>query len=158
MQAFRSTFTDEIWNGTNKVIWPSVESISARDAYWHKRKASLRRDLEYEISQLEEVIVSHDKKRVEVVGLHDNLFSGTSVLESRNSVEQAQIAVEQGRNIKLLTIVMIFLLPLTFVTSVFGMTNMPQDDDFDHFSWVAIAICVPTYLLIIFLIPNKGWC
>lgn len=49
-------------------------------------------------------------------------FSGTSVHESRRSVEQAFIAVEQGRNIKVLTICTIAFLPLTFVTSVYGMT------------------------------------
>jgi len=37
------------------------------------------------------------------------------------------------------------------------MTNMPPNDDFLHFGWVVIAICVPTYLLTIFLIHHKGW-
>jgi len=156
IQAFREAFKDHVWDGTNKIIWPGEASTSPRYAYWHKRMESLRRDLDYEISKLEEVVLLNDKKRIEVVGLRDNLFSGTSVLESRRSVLQAEIAVDQGRNIKLLTVVTIFFLPLTFVTSIFGMTNMPPNDNFYHFAWTTIAICIPTYLLIMFLIPNKG--
>lgn len=37
--------------------------------------------------------------------LPSQLFSGTSVLESRRSVREAQITVQQGHNIKLLTLV-----------------------------------------------------
>lgn len=97
----------------------------------------------------------NEEKMKEIKGLWDNvrwrfqlkflkvdnvpfpqLFSGTSVLESRRSVREAQITVQQGHNIRLLTLVCcpafgykfvkaltfckkvtIFFLPLTFVTS-----------------------------------------
>lgn len=50
-------------------------------------------------------------------------------------------------------------LPLTFVTSVYGMTNMPQNDPFYHFAWTTIAVCLPTYILILCLnMPGGlGW-
>lgn len=69
---------------------------------------------------LREIDRLNDEKMKEIKGLRDNLFSGTSVLESRKSVQQQAITVQQGHNIKLLTLVTIFFLPLTFVTSVFG--------------------------------------
>lgn len=37
---------------------------------------------------------------------------------------------------------------MTFVTSVFGMTNMDQSANFTSFAIVTLTICVPTYLLI----------
>lgn len=86
--------------------------------------AGLRQDVEHEIRGLEEIDHLNDEKIKEIKGLRDNLFSGTSVLESRKSVQQQAITVQQRRNIKLLTLVTIFFLPLTFVTPVFGMTNM----------------------------------
>jgi hypothetical protein len=47
-------------------------------------------------------------------------------MEARKSVLQAEITVQQGHNIKLLTLVNLFFLPLTFVTSVFGMEILPE--------------------------------
>ena len=146
--AYKKTFTDSVWNGSDKIIWPGDEAQSSRYAHWRKRMAGLRKDIEHEITGLEQIDQLNDEKIKEIKGLRDNLFSGTSVLESRRSVQQQAITVQQGRNIKLLTLVTIFFLPLTFVTSVFGMTNMNQTADFRSFGIVSLAICIPTYVLI----------
>lgn len=110
--------------------------------------AGLRKDVEHEIRGLEEIDHLNDGKIKEIKGLRDNLFSGTSVLESRKSVQQQAITVQQGRNIKLLTLVTIFFLPLTFVTPLFGMTNMKPTASFRTFGIVLVVICVPTYIVI----------
>lgn len=55
-------------------------------------------------------------------------MTGTSIKESRTTIQQ-------GHNIKLLTLVSIFFLPLTFVTSVFGMTQMPVSKQKEHFPY-----------------------
>ena len=146
--AYKTTFTDDVWTGSDKIIWPGDETQSSRYAHWRKRMAGLRKDIEYEIRGLEEIDQLNDEKIKEIKGLRDNLFSGTSVLESRRSVKQQAISVQQGHNIKLLTLVTIFFLPLTFVTSVFGMTNMNPTDGFDTFGIVLVVICVPTYIFI----------
>ena len=148
ISAYKRTFTDDVWNGSDKIIWPGDENQSSRYAHWRRRMAGLRRDIEHEIRGLEQIDQLNDEKIKEIKGLRDNLFSGTSVLESRRSVKQQAITVQQGRNIKLLTLVTIFFLPLTFVTSVFGMTNMDPNEGFRHFGIVTVAICVPTYILI----------
>ena len=156
ISAYKNTFTDNVWNGSNKIIWPGDETQSSRYAHWRRRMAGIRKDIDCEIRGLEEINQLNDAKIKEIKGLRDNLFSGTSVLESRRSVQQQAITVQQGRNIKLLTLVTIFFLPLTFVTSVFGMTNMNPMASFVVFGVVIVVICVPTYILIASLNTEGG--
>ena len=156
ISAYRHSFTENVWNGSDKIIWPGDESSPSRFAHWRQRMAAIRRDIESEIRGLELIDRLNDEKMKEIKNLRDNLFSGTSVLESRKSVEQQAITVQQGHNIKILTLVTIFFLPLTFVTSVFGMTNMNPDDTFVPFGIVTACICFPTYLLIGSLNTTKG--
>lgn len=154
--SYKSTFTESVWNGTSKIIWPGDEN-SARHIHWRKRMKLIRQDIERELRGLEEIDALNDEKMKEIKGLRDNLFSGTSVLESRRSVQQQAITVVQGNNIKILTLVTIFFLPLTFVTSVFGMTNMDPQEGFVRFGIVTIVICLPTYMLIGSLNTDKGF-
>jgi len=154
--AYKHCFKERVWNGSDKILWPGDETTSSRYANWRKRMRYLRKDIEYELSQLEKIIGMNQVKMREIKGLRDNIFSGTSVLESRRSVQQATITVQQGHNIKLLTLVTIFFLPLTFVTSVFGMTNMPGGDSFHDFGIVLAIICLPTYTLIGSLNTTSG--
>ncbi|KAK4695499.1 hypothetical protein P7C71_g2261, partial [Lecanoromycetidae sp. Uapishka_2] len=128
--AYRDTFDDKFWDGTNKVIWPSDDS--PRHKHWRKRMDNFRNNIEKEVKGLEEIDRLNDEKMKEIKALRENLFSGTSVMESREAVRQQGITVIQGHNIKVLTLVTIFFLPLTFVTSVFGMTNMPPNDSFNN--------------------------
>jgi len=154
--AYKTTFTENVWNGTNRILWPGDES-SARHIHWRKRMQMIRRDIEKELKGLEDIDRLNNEKMKEIKGLRDHLFSGTSVVESRRSVQQQAITVDQGNNIKILTLVTIFFLPLTFVTSVFGMTNMDPNDSFIRFGVVSLAVCLPTYMLIGSLNTNRGF-
>ena len=156
INAYRQTFTNDVWNGSDKIIWPGDETTSSRYAFWRKRMRVLRDDIEHEIGGLEDINRLNEEKMKEIKGLRNSLFSGTSVLESRKSVQQQAITVQQGHNIKLLTLVTIFFLPLTFVTSVFGMTNISQQSTFKPFGIVLTIICVPTYMLIGSLNTTSG--
>lgn len=156
INAYRHCFKERVWNGSDKIVWPGDENMSSRYANWRKRMRHTRQDIEYELKQLERIIEKNEVKMKEIKSLRDNLFSGTSVLESRRSVKAATITVQQGHNIKLLTLVTIFFLPLTFVTSVFGMTNMPTDDGYHPFAITTVIICVPTYMLIGSLNTTSG--
>ena len=124
VDAYEDTFTDDVWEGKHKTLWPLLEEHSGRNVYYKKKMASLRVKFTVAIQNLKTQIAENNQRRTEIRNLRDQLFSGTSVLESRRSVEMTEITVQQGHNIKLLTLVSIFFLPLTFVTSVFGMTNM----------------------------------
>lgn len=66
---------------------------------------SLKKDFEKEIKGLRNLYDENDDLRKEVRMLRDQLFSGTSVLESRKSVELSAVTILQGHNIKLLTLV-----------------------------------------------------
>jgi hypothetical protein len=150
--AYKEAFTDEVWSGEHKYIWPGSKYRSSRYSNWRKKMDSLRKQFEMEIEQLEHVRELNERTQNKIKPLRDQLFSGTSVRESREAVNQARITVMQGDNIRLLTLVSIFFLPLTFVTSIFGMTNMPTNGSFRTFGIVIAAICVPTYFLIISVI------
>lgn len=156
INAYRETFTDDVWTGEHKYIWPGTKDQSSRYANWRKRMGNLKKLFEVEIEKLDNISDMNTQEIKDLKSLRDQLFSGTSVRESREALRQAEITVQQNRNIKLLTLVTIFFLPLTFVTSVFGMTNMDPSDSFLPFGIVAAVICIPTYLLIGILNSDTG--
>lgn len=105
IDAYEDTFTDEVWEGKHKTLWPMLEPDSGRNVYWRKRMAGLRKEFKREIGHLEKLYEENDDRRKEIRTLRDQLFSGTSVLESRKSVELSTVTILQGHNIKLLTLV-----------------------------------------------------
>ena len=130
---YQEVLTDAVWEGDHLFIWPGNRDKSARSANWRKRMGTLRKQFEKEIAKLGEVLAENKREQLDISFLREQLFSGTSVKESRQSVKLAEFTYAQGQNIRLLTLVSIFFLPLTFVTSVFGMTNMPPNDNFVRF-------------------------
>ncbi|KPI43435.1 uncharacterized protein AB675_7171 [Cyphellophora attinorum] len=148
VNTYRDTFTDEVWAGEHRTLFPGAASTSARFANWRKKMVHTRKQFDAVITTLLSIQRTINKEQKEIKNLREWLFSGTSVQESRQAVKQALITVEQGYNIKLLTLVTIFFLPLMFVTGVFGMTNMPPEDDFVPAIAMACGVCLPTYLLI----------
>ncbi|KAK5736426.1 hypothetical protein LTR17_007422 [Elasticomyces elasticus] len=156
IDAVEDTFTEHVWQGTHKTLWPLLEQDSARNVYFKKRLASLRAKFEIEVRNLRKQIEENEQRRKEIRGLKEELFTGTSVQESRKSIENTEITIQQGHNIRLLTLVSIFFLPLTFVTSVFGMTNMPTDMNYWDFGIVTITVCVPFFILLGSLNTNRG--
>lgn len=123
IDAYEENFTNEVWEGKHKTLWPLLDGNSARSVYYKKKMAALKTEFETEILRLRNVIDENNARRVEIGELREDLFTGTSIQESRKSVTATETTVQQGHNIKVLTLVSIFFLPLTFVTSVFGMTN-----------------------------------
>ena len=124
--AYKETFTDEFWSGEHKTLFPGTKEQSPRYNNWRKKLVHTRRQFEKEIGRLEDVLIMFQQQQKEIRGLREWLFSGTSVLESREAVNMAKIAVEQGYNIRLLTLVTLFYLPLTFVTSIYGQYFQSQ--------------------------------
>lgn len=123
IDAYEDTFTPEVWEGKHGTLWPLLDQDSERNMYYKKKMASLKKKFEIEINNLRTRMSDNHKRRIEIRGLREELFTGTSIQESRKSVENTEITIQQGHNIKLLTLVSIFFLPLTFVTSVFGMVR-----------------------------------
>lgn len=76
----------------------------------------LRKQFDITIRDLQEVLDLNIKEQKDIKSLRDQLYSGTSVKESRE-------AIRQNDNIKLLTLVTIFFLPLTFVSLPYRMIH-----------------------------------
>ena len=127
IHAYRETFTDDVWNGKDKMLWPGQKDQSSRFNNWRRKMGNLRKEFEVEIGQLEKVLEMNIREQKDIKSLRDQLFSGTSVLESRKSVEQTRITVQQGHNVKLLTLVNLVFLPLTFCTSTYQQNSMQND-------------------------------
>lgn len=123
VDAYEDNFTDEVWTGNHKTLWPLQEENRPRNVHFRKKMSTLRTRFDQQVVKLKNLIGEIDDRRAEIQNLREELFVGTSIQESRKSVENSDITVQQGHNIKILTMVSIFFLPLTFVTSVFGMTN-----------------------------------
>ena len=68
------------------------------------------------LAKLETLRARFAQKREEAAALRDGLFSASAVIESRTSTKL-------GENIKLLTFVSIFFLPLSFCTSLWSISD-----------------------------------
>ncbi|KAJ8063454.1 hypothetical protein OCU04_007330 [Sclerotinia nivalis] len=156
IDSYEDTFTEDVWEGKHKTLWPMLDPDSHRNKYWQKRMQKLKLDFDKQMANLFKLYEETDEKMKEIRTLRDQLFSGTSVLESRKSVEMAAVTILQGHNIKLLTMVSIFFLPLTFVTSVYGMTNMSTAQDFTPFGITMATVCVPFFFLVGALNTTSG--
>lgn len=109
VDAFEDTFTDDVWEGQSKTLWPLFEE-SPRNDHWKRRLRLLRLQFEREMKELRIIQRENNERRHEIETLQEQLFSGTSIQESRKSVELADVTVHQGYNIKVLTIVNLFFM------------------------------------------------
>lgn len=161
IDAYVTNFDDNFWAGSHSVLWPHAAPDSPEGIAYRERMASLRTELEKVVHELGEVQKRNERTRKEIENLRDQLFSGSSIKESRR-------AIEQGDNIRILTMISMIFLPLTFVTvrrppsplssklianyeslqSVFGMTMFDIAATDWRFVVTMILVCVPFMLLI----------
>ncbi|KAI0129180.1 hypothetical protein BJ170DRAFT_594999 [Xylariales sp. AK1849] len=151
VSAYTDTFTKDFWAGRDPALFPHPDaSHSSPDFHLYVSKLRpLRHDLEAALSMLRQVYEKNEDTRQEIKSLRDQLFSGSSVKESRR-------AIEQGDNIKILTSLSMIFLPLTFVTSVWSMTGFPLDVDDWQFPATMICACVPFLLFVCMLQTTTG--
>lgn len=102
IDAFEDTFTDDVWEGRSKTLWPIFED-SPRDDRWKHRLRLLRLNFEREMREFRILMRENNEKSHEIDALREQLYSVTSIKESRKSVEQ-------GNNIKVLTLVNLFFM------------------------------------------------
>lgn len=117
--AYVDTFTDDFWAGTHTLLWPHPAPESAEGVAYRAKMALLRRELDKVVSELGEVLKRNERTRKEIENLRDQLFSGSSIKESRR-------AIDQGDNIRILTMISMIFLPLTFVTVSTPFTLSPN--------------------------------
>ncbi|KAH8673303.1 hypothetical protein BX600DRAFT_508580 [Xylariales sp. PMI_506] len=149
--AYSETFPKDFWTGRHQTLFPHPDAAHGSPeflAYLNKLRP-LRQELDATVTQLWRVYEKNEATRQEIKSLRDQLFSGSSVKESRR-------AIEQGDNIKLLTSLSMIFLPLTFVTSVWSMTGFPLDVDDWQFPVTMICACVPFLLFVCMLQTRYG--
>ncbi|KAL7810052.1 hypothetical protein V8C44DRAFT_124175 [Trichoderma aethiopicum] len=154
--AYVDTFTDDVWSGAHPLLWPYPPSSSSSSqqqqsaeaaAGYAARMALLRRELDKVVSDLGEVLKRNERTRKEIENLRDQLFSGSSIKESRR-------AIDQGDNIRVLTMISMLFLPLTFVTSVFGITEFTIPVTDWRFPLTLVLVCVP-FMILLYLIQTR---
>lgn len=114
ISAYVDTFTDDFWAGTHPLLWPHPAPDSPEGLAYCDKMALLRRELDKVVAELGEVLKRNERTRKEIENLRDQLFSGSSIKESRR-------AIDQGDNIRILTMISMIFLPLTFVTVRFSL-------------------------------------
>ncbi|UNI17707.1 hypothetical protein JDV02_004030 [Purpureocillium takamizusanense] len=147
--AYADTFTDEFWAGTHPLLWPHPAPASSEGLAYRDKMAVLRRELDKVVAELGEVLRRNERTRKEIENLRDQLFSGSSIKESRR-------AIDQGDNIQILTMISMVFLPLTFVTSVFGMTEFTIQVTDWRFAVTMVLVCVP-FMIIVFLFQTRSF-
>ena len=155
VDAYEATFTEEVWRGDHKMLWPMMDPDSARSKEYKRKMGILKEEFGTQLIKLRKIIDKNQVRRTEIIGLRDELFTGTSIFESRKSVEATVTTVQQGHNIKLLTLVSMSFLPLTFCSGIFGM-SMRKDFEYWQFAIVTSTVCVPFILLIGSLNTHRG--
>lgn len=109
ISAYIGTFTEDFWDGSHPLLWPHPNPESADGTAYAEKMGVLRRELDKVVSDLGDVQKRNERTRKEIENLRDQLFSGSSIKESRR-------AIDQGDNIRILTMISMIFLPLTFVT------------------------------------------
>ncbi|KAH7322864.1 hypothetical protein B0I35DRAFT_407286 [Stachybotrys elegans] len=147
ISAYVDTFTDAFWDGSHPLLWPHPAPESREGVAYRSKMALLRRELDKVISELGEVLKRNERTRKEIENLRDQLFSGSSIKESRR-------AIDQGNNIRVLTMISMIFLPLTFVTSVFGITEFTISATDWRFALTMVLVCVP-FMIIVALFQTR---
>ncbi len=169
ISAVNETFDEDFWAAKHATLWPHPDPSSAAGHHYVIQLRGLRDDLESAVAKLEEMQSLNQETRHDIKDLRDQLFNGSSVKESRRSIEQAD-------NIKALTIISMMFLPLIFVTvsstsslsdfwhslsnftiqSVFGITNFDISPNDWRFPVTMVAICLPFFFFILVVQTNTG--
>ncbi|KAK4192221.1 hypothetical protein QBC35DRAFT_373917 [Podospora australis] len=142
--AYLNTFTKEFWAGKHPTLWPHPNPDSDEGKEYIYSIYTLRGELEAAVGELKVMCDKNEATRTEIRSLREQLFSGSSVKESRR-------AIEQGDNIKILTSVSMIFLPLTFVVGVFGITTFDISAEDWRFPVTMVSVCIPFFILILVL-------
>ncbi|KAK4232000.1 hypothetical protein QBC38DRAFT_465130 [Podospora fimiseda] len=140
--AYLNTFTKDFWAGKHPTLFPISDPDC--DSEYLGILNSLKQELDSIIAELKLMYDKNEATRTEIRSLREQLFSGSSVKESRR-------AIEQGDNIKILTSVSMIFLPLTFVVSIFSITTIDIKISDPRFAITVISVCIPFFLLILLL-------
>ncbi|KAF6805552.1 ankyrin repeat protein [Colletotrichum sojae] len=115
---------------------PETKEREQDEFSWFRKQAyDLILDVGDRITELEGLRKSAESTSQGIKDLLDLKQQQASILQAWQSVKQADESVRQGRSIMIFTIVTIIFLPLSFMSSVFGMNNSDFGDN--HMSFLS---------------------
>lgn len=88
MDSYEDNFTDEVWDGRSRTLWPMVEEGSARNEFWKRRMAVLRSKFEREVQNLKTLIKEYDERRHEIRSLREQVITLITRLSNMTLVER----------------------------------------------------------------------
>lgn len=168
--AYGQSLTDAVWKGEHKYIWPGVAEMGPKFNAWRQRMLSIRKDFDYEITQLHSVRSLNGRLQSDIHALRNELFTGLALEESKR-------AVNDSGSMKRMTMLTLLFLPSTFVASVgtildfmwiiltlkqlLGTSYFDLDIQRSHMkaehTWaLAILTASSTVLLTLFGFPDMG--
>ncbi|RYP64457.1 hypothetical protein DL771_008745 [Monosporascus sp. 5C6A] len=126
-------------------IREKLEPLGRVDPEWFKVNADERfaiiRD---RIEKLEELRKTADSTATSVKDLLELKQQQASVVQAWQAVKQSEESLRQGRSIMVFTIMTIVFLPLSFMSSVFGMNNIEFSGDSwaikDEFAYMFVSL------------------
>src|SRR6266566_7573873 len=93
ISAYADTFTPDFWAGRHQLLWPLRDPTTMESVNYLNKTNALKHEIDRAVDDLRKVVEKNERTRKDIATLREQLFSGSSVRESRR-------AVEQGDNIK----------------------------------------------------------
>lgn len=113
VEAYESSFPDEVWEGQHETLWPLNNKMIGVREFYTRRISGLRIQFELRVSKLRGLLQKHKDLHASIYRLREQMYIWTTIFESRRSARNGETTVQQGHNIKMLTLDSIFFLPLT---------------------------------------------
>ncbi|KAI0006728.1 hypothetical protein F4779DRAFT_549192 [Xylariaceae sp. FL0662B] len=129
---WNKSFVDANNNSSSSQRHPGEEATDdKRNAYiWFKLNADERiANVVERIEELEELRSSAVSTAISVKDLLELKQQQASVVQAWQAIKQSEETIKQGRSIMMFTLVTIVFLPLSFMSSVFGMNNVQFSGD-----------------------------
>ncbi|PMD42010.1 hypothetical protein L207DRAFT_580690 [Hyaloscypha variabilis F] len=129
-----------------------IDLVKDDPAYKLTKACEMVTEIGILMASLDRIKSEFGAMRTQVTLLRDGLFNASSVVESRASTRL-------GENVKLLTYVSIFYLPLAFCAALWAIPNILEAGTKIAFVITSIVVGVITYAIVFNLdnLADKGW-
>ena len=153
---------DDMFEGAAEDVVRDISNVKQEIISFRKvvkPERSTLRVLERRIDRFlpEELELYFDDLNDAVERIWDQLDNYKEVVEALESTNESVISHRQNDVLRLLTIISVTMLPLTLITSVFGMNVLYPGEDTSAAFWVIIAALVATLAAMIGFFRFKKW-
>ncbi len=153
---------DDMFEGAAEDVVRDISNVKQEIISFRKvvkPERSTLRVLERRIDRFlpEELELYFDDLNDAVERIWDQLDNYKEVVEALESTNESVISHRQNDVLRLLTIISVTMLPLTLITSVFGMNVLYPGENTSAAFWVIIAALVATLAAMIAFFRFKKW-